>query len=350
MLGSEGSVSRAVASINRAIALLDRGLAEPYRVAAFVKARPTVAALSDDELFAHVTDRTLTSIGGIGSSIASLIVDAVTGNPSSYLTKLDADTQVATTPDGQAVMATLKGDLHVHTDWSDGGASITDMAEAAAALGHSYLAITDHSGRLTVARGLDRSRLARQLEEHETLRAQIEDRFGVRLVTGVEVDINEDGSLDGDDEVLAQLDVVVASIHAKLGMPAEQMTTRLLRAVANPHVDVLGHCTGRKVTGRGRAEITTDWAAVFDECARSRTAIEVNCRPERLDPPRRLLRQALEAGCMFAIDSDAHAPGQLEWQPLGCSRVADVGIGADRIINTWDWDDLAAWTRSQPVP
>lgn len=344
----QGSVQRAVRAIDRAVALLDRGLAEPYRIGAFTKAKPRVAALTDEEVHARVLAKTLTELAGIGASIAALIEDAVLEQPSEYLAKLDAQTTVANTPEGSLLRTALQGDLHVHTDWSDGGASIVEMARAAAALGHSYLAVTDHSGRLTVAKGLDRSRLARQLEEHSQLREQISEELGIRVVTGVEVDINEDGSLDGDDDVLAQLDVVVASVHVKLGMERDLMTQRLLRAVTNPNVDVLGHCTGRKVVGRGRNEQQADWDLVFAACAQFGTAVEINCRPERLDPPRRLLSRALELGCVFAIDSDAHAPGQLEWQPLGCSRAADVGIEPEQIINSWDWDTLADWTLSHP--
>jgi putative hydrolase len=339
-----GAVVRAVRAVERAIALLDRGLAEPHRVNAFLRARPTIATLSDAQLTSLVETKSLTDLPGVGTSIASLIDDAVNARPSAYLAKLEVETAVPCTTEGEPLRRALRGDLHVHTDWSDGGASITDMARAAAALGHSYLAVTDHSGRLTVAKGLDRSRLGRQLEEHRSLRARIHDEFGIRVVTGVEVDINEDGSLDGDDDVLAELDVVVASVHAKLKMDKDVMTRRLLTAVTNPNVDVLGHCTGRMITGRGRAEMQADWDAVFSACAQFGTAVELNCRPERLDPPRRLLAQAADLGCLFAIDSDAHAPGQLEWQPLGCSRAAEVGIEVERIINTWDWDRLAEWT------
>lgn len=341
-----GPVARAVAAIDRAIALLDRGLAETYRVSAFVKAKPRFQELTNEEVQNRVDAKTLTDLPGVGSSIAALVEDAVLGRPSAYLTKLDAETAVATTPEGARIRESLRGDLHVHTDWSDGGASIVDMARAAAAIGHSYLAVTDHSGRLTVAKGLDRSRLARQLDEHARIREQILAEFGIRIVTGVEVDINEDGTLDGDDEILANLDVVVASVHAKLGMERDLMTQRLLRAVTNPNVDVLGHCTGRKVTGRGRKEQQADWAAVFKACADFGTAVEINCRPERLDPPHRLMTQALALGCVFAIDSDAHAPGQLEWQPLGCTRAAEVGIEPEDIINSWDWDQLRDWTAS----
>ena len=327
-------MERAVSAIDRAVALLDRGLAEPYRISAFTKARPRVQELTDDGLRARVEAKTLTQLPGIGASIAALVEDAVLQRDSAYLAKLDAETAVASTVEGSLLRNRLQGDLHVHTDWSDGGASIVDMARAAAALGHSYLAVTDHSGRLTVAKGLDRSRLARQLDEHAQVREQISQELGIRVVTGVEVDINEDGTLDGDDGILAALEVVVASVHVKLGMERDLMTRRLLRAVTNPNVDVLGHCTGRKVTGRGRTEQQANWDVVFAACAQFGTAVEINCRPERLDPPRRLMSRALELGCLFAIDSDAHAPGQLEWQPLGCNRAAEVGIEPESIINS----------------
>jgi putative hydrolase len=143
-------------------------------------------------------------------------------------------------------------------------------------------------------------------------------------------------------------------------MPADAMTRRMLAAVANPHTDVLGHCTGRYVidrqflggrfggqtrSGKARPESQFDAERVFAACAERGVAVEVNSRPERLDPPLRLLRLAVEAGCLFAIDTDAHAPGQLDWQPLGCARAVECGVPADRVVNTWPLDDLLAWTR-----
>ncbi len=342
--GPEAAVARALAAIDRAVALLDRALAEPYRVSAFTKARPKIASMGADELVRRVSQGTLTELAGIGNAIAGLVEDAVLDRPSAYLAKLEAESVVRMTPAGEQVRGALKGDLHCHTDWSDGGAGIAEMAAAAAALGHEYLALTDHSGRLTVAQGLDRSRLRRQLDELETIRAQIFEQHGIRVLAGIEVDINEDGTLDADDDILAELDVVVASVHVKQRMPSELMTQRILRAVTHPHVDILGHCTGRKIVGRGRPEITADWDLVFAACARFGTAVEINCRPERLDPPRRLLRRAIEIGCHVAIDSDAHAPGQLEWQPYGCDRAAETDVPVERIINAMPWDGLRAWT------
>ncbi|MGZ6825653.1 MAG: PHP domain-containing protein, partial [Mycobacteriales bacterium] len=165
-----------------------------------------------------------------------------------------------------------------------------------------------------------------------------------RVLTGIECDILEDGSLDQEPALLAELDLVVASVHSKLRMPAPDMTARMVAAVSNPHTDVLGHCTGRMVTGKGRPESEFDAELVFAACARFDVAVEVNSRPERLDPPKRLLRLALEAGCRVSIDTDAHAPGQLDWQHLGCERAHLTGVTADRVVNAWSAEELLAWT------
>jgi len=165
------------------------------------------------------------------------------------------------------------------------------------------------------------------------------------VLTGIEVDILDDGALDQTDELLDQLDVVVASVHSKLRMPGQEMTERMLTAVANPLVDVLGHCTGRMVTGgRKRPESQFDADAVFAACVEYGTAVEINSRPERLDPPRRLLRLAVELGCEFAVDTDAHAPGQLDWQTNGCERAVECGVDPGRVINTWPAAELLGWT------
>ena len=165
-----------------------------------------------------------------------------------------------------------------------------------------------------------------------------------RILTGIEVDILDDGSLDQDDELLERLDIVVASVHSKLRMDQRDMTRRMITAIANPNVDILGHCTGRIVVGKGRPESEFDADVVFHACERFDTAVEINSRPERLDPPKRLLAVAVEMGCRFSIDTDAHAPGQLEWQPYGADRAAQCGVSADRIVNTWSADDLLAWS------
>ncbi|MDQ3783084.1 MAG: PHP domain-containing protein, partial [Actinomycetota bacterium] len=202
-----------------------------------------------------------------------------------------------------------------------------------------YMVLTDHSARLTIAHGLDRSRLLDQLQDVAKLNEVLAP---FRILTGMEVDINEDGSLDLDDDLLARLDVVVASVHSKLRMPQQQMTERMVTAVASPHVDILGHCTGRLIGKRPQSTFDADY--VFAACQRFGTAVEINCRPERLDPPRELIDVALAYDCWFSIDTDAHATGQLEWHPYGCDRAAERQVPIDRIINTLSADDLLAWT------
>jgi putative hydrolase len=207
------------------------------------------------------------------------------------------------------------------------------MAEAAVARGHDYLALTDHSPRLTVANGLSAERLRRQLQVVAGLN---EELAPFRILTGIEVDILEDGSLDQDEGLLAELDVVVASVHSKLRMDSDDMTRRMVNAVANPHVDVLGHCTGRLITGgRGkRPESQFEADVVFEACRRFGVAVEINSRPERRDPPSRLIKLAYDSGCMFSIDTDAHAPGQLDFLDYGCARAVELGIDPQRVVNT----------------
>ncbi|BFO18953.1 hypothetical protein SHKM778_53410 [Streptomyces sp. KM77-8] len=171
-----------------------------------------------------------------------------------------------------------------------------------------------------------------------------------RLLTGIECDILEDGSLDQEPELLELLDVVVVSVHSKLRMDARSMTRRMVAAVRDPRSDVLGHCTGRLLTGRGRPESEFDADEVFAACAETGTAVEINSRPERLDPPRRLLRRALAAGVLFSVDTDAHAPGQLDWQILGCARAQECGVPPERVVTTWSRQDLLAWTRERRTP
>ena len=197
---------------------------------------------------------------------------------------------------GGEIRAALRGDLHLHSNWSDGSAPIEEMMATAAALGHEYCALTDHSPRLTIANGLSPDRLRKQLDVIDGLR----DRFApMRILTGIEVDILDDGSLDQEPELLDRLDIVVASVHSKLSMDSAAMTRRMVRAVSNGHADVLGHCTGRLVAGnRGiRPESKFDAEAVFTACRDHGTAVEINSRPERRDPPTRLLNLALEIGC-----------------------------------------------------
>ncbi|WP_369201382.1 PHP domain-containing protein [Streptomyces sp. PU-14G] len=331
------------AALERIAFLLERAQAPTYRVRAFRTAAQVLATLRTGETEQRAADGTLESLKGVGPKTAQVVREALGGDVPGYLAKLEAEAaEEAPWPKAaRALRAALRGDCHLHSDWSDGGSSPEEMAAAAKALGHEWAVLTDHSPRLTIAGGLSAERLRAQLD----VVAEVNERLApFRLLTGIECDILEDGTLDQEEELLARLDVVVASVHSKLRMPADRMTPRMLRAVRNPLVDVLGHCTGRLLSGRRRPASEFDAEEVFTACAESRTAVEVNSRPERSDPPRRLLRQALDAGAWFAIDTDAHAPGQLDWQAGGCLRAAECGVPAERVINTLPADELLRWT------
>jgi putative hydrolase len=299
--------------------------------------------MDTDDLGRRTAARTLPNVKGLGPKTAAVVAQTLAGEVPEYLARLRAEAKAPLAEGGERLRAALRGECHMHSDWSDGGSPIEAMARAARAIGHEWAVLSDHSPRLTIARGLTAERLREQLDVVAGLNAQWGDGF--RLLTGIECDILADGSLDQEPQLLAELDVVVASAHSELRMDAAAMTRRLVTAVRNPLVDVLGHCTGRLVTGKGRPESSFDATAVFDACARSGTAVEINSRPDRLDPPRRLLRQALDAGAMFSIDSDAHAPGQLDWQIYGCARAEECGVPAERVINTFTVERLLDWTR-----
>jgi len=328
-------------ALERIAYLLDRAREKRYRVRAYLRAAEVVKALAPDELAARVAAGTLEQLDGIGPKTAAIITEVAASGTTAYLDKLEEETAI-TAGKGDDLVTELKGDLHVHSLWSDGGAEIDVMASTARDLGHDYMALTDHSPRLTIANGLSRERLLQQLE---IVAALNRDLAPFRILTGIEVDILEDGRLDQDDDILERLDVVVASVHSKLRMEKLLMTRRMITAIANPHTDVLGHCTGRYVTGRGRPQSEFDAELVFRACERFGAAVEINSRPERLDPPNDLLRLAVELGCRFAINTDAHAPGQLEWQPYGAAKAAETGVTIDRVVNSWSADELLRWTR-----
>jgi putative hydrolase len=326
-------------ALDRVMHCLDRAHDTGFRAKAFQRARDVVRNTDPSEIEERAAAGTLKKLDGIGDSSAKVIKEALDGGVPRYLAHLEATTQVPITPEGERYRQALRGDCHLHSTWSDGGAEISEMARTARELGHEYMVLTDHSARLTIAHGLDRERLERQLADIEELNEGFDD---FRILTGMEVDIFEDGTLDLADDLLARLDVVVASVHSKLRMERPQMTQRMIMAVANPHVDILGHCTGRMIGKRPPSTFDADY--VFAACKQFGTAVEINCRPERLDPPRELLDLAIDYGCWFSIDTDAHATGQLEWQPHGCDRAAEREVPIERVINTMSADDLLSWT------
>lgn len=314
--------------------LLERERASRYRAKAFRQAAATLRDLPDD---VQRDPTRLRAAKGIGESTFAVIRQAQAGQVPDYLVELRGDVE----PERMSELrGKLRGDLHAHTDWSDGTTPISVMAAAARSLGHEYQAITDHSPRLRVARGLSTERLREQMP---LVRAESGDGF--TLLAGIEVDILEDGGLDQEDGLLAELDIVVASVHSKLRMDARAMTARMIAAVAHPRVNVLGHCTGRLVQGdRGtRPPSTFDAQAVFAACAENGVAVEINSRPERQDPPDDLIAIALAEGCLFSIDSDAHAPGQLSLLDHGAERAERAGVPSARIVTTWGLERLRAW-------
>lgn len=324
-----------VAALDEIAALLERERASRYRSKAFRTASAAIAGLTLAELDDTAA---LRRRPGIGESTLRVIVQARAGTVPDYLAELRA----LHGPPASTLRSLLRGDLHAHSDWSDGLTSIELMVDAARALGHEYLALTDHSPRLRVARGLSAERLREQLTVVAGLSAP-----GFTLLSGIEVDILEAGDLDQEPALLGELDIVVASAHSRLRMERRAMTRRLLRAVRDPHTDILGHVTGRLVSGtRGlRPPSEFDADAVFAACAARGVAVELNSRPEREDPPDELIAVALAAGCVFAIDSDAHAPGQLALLAEGAARAEAAGIPPERIVNTWPLARLREWTQ-----
>ena len=340
-----------VEALKRIAFLLERSQAPTYRVAAFRRAAETINALEPGELERMATNKLLRSLKGIGEATEAVILEALASRVPEYLAKLEAEPPPFAVA-GDALRRALRGDCHTHSLWSDGGSPIIEMAHAARSLGHEYIVVTDHSPNLTIANGLSTERLMRQLEEIEGVNGQLaaEAETGAppfRVLSGIEVDIKEDGTLDQTQDVLGALDIVVGSVHSKLRSSSDVMTKRMLAAIQDPNMDILGHCTGRIVVGRGRPQSEFDHAAVFAACRDNDVAIEINCRPERKDPPRDLLKRAVDIGCRFSIDTDAHAPGQLEWQYIGCDRAAESGVTEDRVINTSPAGMLLSWSASR---
>ncbi|WP_051681537.1 PHP domain-containing protein [Cellulomonas sp. HZM] len=324
----------AVATLRRIAFLLERSQASSYRSEAFRGAAGVVEQVAPPRLATLVAGGGLTDLGGVGARTAEVVALAWRGRPVAYLDELEQQlaAEPAAAPAAVALRAQVRGDMHAHTEASDGATSVQEMVLAALQIGHEFLTITDHSPRLTVANGLSAPRLRAQVAQIAALNGAVAP---FEVLTGIECDVLDDGSLDQDPALLDELDVVVASVHSKLRMDRAAMTRRMVAAVSDPRTDVLGHCTGRRVLGRERPPSEFDPYAVFEACAEHGVAVEINCRPDRQDPPDELLAIAVDAGCVFAIDTDAHAPGQLDWQLSGCARAVEHGLTAERVVSTW---------------
>jgi putative hydrolase len=334
-----------IEALRRVAFLLERSRAGTYRVEAFRNAVKTLKSLPPGDVEQRAAAGTLQELPGVGKSTAAVIEAAARGEHPAYLSALEEKVGGPLTTGGEELYAALQGDCHLHSDWSDGGSPIDEMVLTGLELGHSWMVLTDHSPQLRVANGLTAERLTQQIAIVDAIDRVVGEGFS--FFKGIEVDILDDGSLDQTPDMLARLDLVTASVHSKLRMNAAPMTKRMITAVRNPRVNVLGHCTGRLVEGsRGtRPQSDFDARAVFEACAETGTAVEINSRPERCDPPDELISLAMELGCLFAIDSDAHAPGQLDMKAYGCERAARLGIPAERIVTTWDAQRLREWAR-----
>ncbi len=239
--------------------------------------------------------------------------------------------------------ADRKSDLHTHTTWSDGGASLETMVAAALERGLRAYAITDHSAGLGVTNGLDPQRLREQRKEIDALQARYGDT--ILLLQGSEVEIHSDGRLEFDDAVLASLDLAIASLHSGLRQPREQVTARLIGAIRNPHIDIIGHLSGRLLPNREGADL--DMEAVLQAALESGICLEINASPYRLDLDETYARRAAEMGILLSINTDAHRPGELDLAEYGYAVARRAWIRPEQVINTWEPERLRDWLRSR---
>ncbi len=236
----------------------------------------------------------------------------------------------------------MKGDLQMHTVWSDGALDVLGMARAAIMLGYEYILITDHTAGLGVVNGLTPERIAQQRKDIDKVNAQLKkEKVKFRVLQGAEVEVKSDGTLDLPDDVLAGLDLVQASVHTSLTQPREKITARAIKAMQNPHIDILGHPSGRLINEREGADY--DWEALFRAALENNVAVEINAAPERLDLNDVHARRAFELGCRISISTDAHNPDMLNNMVLGITVARRAWITPESVINTWPLAKLLKW-------
>ncbi len=241
-------------------------------------------------------------------------------------------------------LSEIQGELHAHSDWSDGAVSMEEMLQAGVDSGLSYFVISDHSRSLGIANGLSLERLEDQRKQLAPLRRKFGEK--ILILHGAEVEILADGSLDYPDEVLAELDIVIASLHTSLKQPREVVTERLLKVISNPHVDIIGHPTGRLLNSRAPADLEME--PIIEAASAHQVALEINSNPERLDLRDVHARMAVEAGCLLAIDTDAHHPDHLGFRHFGVGTARRAWVTRDSVINTWPAERLMAWLTERP--
>ncbi len=240
-----------------------------------------------------------------------------------------------------AKLADIQGDLHIHTDWSDGAHSLREIVSTAQRMGYSYLAVTDHSKSLPISGGLSEKRLIEQGREINDLNAELQ---GFIIFKGSEVDILKDGSLDYSDEILQELDIVIASIHSHFNLSLELQTRRIIKAIENPYVDIIGHLTGRLLNRRAAYELDID--RILAAAAEHHTALEINAHPDRLDVDEEIARKAAGMGIKLVINSDAHDKKDLNLLKYGILCARRAWLSRDHIINAWDIDRVIQYFSS----
>ncbi|HEX3326771.1 MAG TPA: PHP domain-containing protein [Actinomycetota bacterium] len=295
-------------------------------------------------------DRPLSELEGVGKWLEDILKGWIEEPPeipepppvrTDFLTYAEALSFLAAEPDWRSK---LRGDLQMHTVYSDGKATISEMAQTARAAGYQYIAITDHSKGLKIAGGMTEAELAAQTAEIDVVNGVLEEHGEeLHLLRALEMNIDPTGQGDMEDEALDRLDLILGSFHSKLRVTEDQ-TERYVAALHNPHVHVLGHPRGRKYNFR--MGLDADWQTVFENAARLDKAVEIDGYPDRQDLNLDLLRLAREAGVRISIGTDAHNQSEMRFIDVGVAAALKAGIGAERILNFKPWEEIVAWTAS----